>query len=90
MNCMTDYINYNISNGKVQKIKCSESSCTAVYSREDIRKFGSQEIFEKYLKFKENIDVNLNPNLKWCTQPDCNRFVTKAAKGNKAKCECGF
>ena len=74
---MTDYITFNITNGKVNKIKCADTSCPAEYTREYIRKFGSQEIFEKYLKFKENIDVNTNRNLKWCTRPDCNRFVIK-------------
>ena len=86
---MTDYITFNITNGKVIRIKCADTSCSAEYTREDIRKFGSQEIFEKYLKFKENIDVNINPNMKWCTRPDCNRFVVKG-KNNRANCECGF
>lgn len=86
---MTDYITFNITNGKVTRIRCADTSCPAEYTREDIRKFGSQEIFEKYLKFKENIDVNTNPNMKWCTRPDCNRFVVKG-KGNRANCECGF
>jgi hypothetical protein len=85
---MTDYITFNITNGKVNKIKCVDSSCPAEYTREDKRKFGSQEIFEKYLKFKENIDVNTNRNLKWCTRPDCNRFLIKG-KSNRVNFECG-
>ena len=89
LNCMTDYITFNITNGKVNKIKCADSSCPAEYNREDIRKFGSQEIFQKYLKFKENIDVSTNPNLKWCIRPDCNRFLKKG-KNNRANCECGY
>jgi hypothetical protein len=79
---------FNITNGKVIRIKCADTSCSAEYTREDIRKFGSQEIFEKYLKFKENIDVSTNPNLKWCIRPDCNRFVMKG-KTNRVNCDCG-
>jgi hypothetical protein len=59
---MTDYLTFNITNGKVNKIKCADTSCPAEYTREDIRKFGSQEIFEKYLKFKENINRQAKSN----------------------------
>jgi len=89
LNCITDYLNYNISNGQVKIIKCADQSCTKEYTREDIRKFGSKEIYEKYLRFKENLDVNLNPDLRWCPRPDCSHFVKKGRK-NKVICECGF
>ena len=46
-------------------------------------------MYEKYLKFKENIDVNMNPELRWCPRPDCNNFVKKG-KGNKVICECKY
>ena len=72
---MFDYIEFSITNGKVRRIKCADQGCLAEYTREDIRKFGSQEIFQKYLKFKENIEIDTDPNLKWCTRPDCNRFI---------------
>jgi E3 ubiquitin-protein ligase RNF19A len=87
---MTDYITFNITNGKVIKIKCADTGCPAEYTREDIRKFGSKEIYEKYLKFKENIDISTNPSHKWCPRPDCNRFVTKGRRGNRVDCECGY
>jgi E3 ubiquitin-protein ligase RNF19A len=87
---MTDYITFNITNGKVIKIKCADTGCPAEYTREDIRKFGSKEIYEKYLKFKENIDISTNPSHRWCPRPDCNRFVTKGRRGNRVDCECGF
>jgi hypothetical protein len=80
LNCITDYLNYNISNGQVKIIKCADQSCTKEYTREDIRKFGSKEIYEKYLRFKENLDVNLNPDLRWCPRPDCTHFVRKGRK----------
>lgn len=89
LNCIVDYLEFNISNGQVVKIKCADAACKQEYTRDDIRKFGSQPIFEKYLKFKENIDVNINPNLRWCPKPDCNRFVEKGRKG-KATCDCGW
>jgi IBR domain, a half RING-finger domain len=74
----------------VKAIKCADSGCKQEYTPDDIRKFGSKEIYEKYLKFKENIDVNMNPNLRWCPRPDCNNYVKKGKKGNQVKCECGY
>jgi ariadne-1 len=73
--CITEYLNFVITNGQVQVIKCPNQACPCEYNREDIRKFGSKEIYEKYLRFKENIDVNLNPLMKWCPRPDCTHFV---------------
>jgi hypothetical protein len=90
LNCQSDYLEFNITNGKVQKIKCADQNCPAEYTREDIRKFGSKEIYEKYLKFKENIDVNTNPDMRWCPRPDCGRFVHKGKTSNRVNCECGY
>ncbi len=47
------------------------------YTREDIEKFGSKELYEKYLKFKENIDIITDPNKRWCPRPNCIHFVEK-------------
>ena len=85
LNCIVDYLEYNISNGQVRKIKCADQACPMEYTREDIRHFGSKEIYEKYLKFKENIDVNLNPNLRWCPKPNCTFYVEK---GRSRKVQC--
>jgi E3 ubiquitin-protein ligase RNF19A len=41
------------------------------------------------LKFKENIDVNINPDMKWCPRPNCNNYIKKGKK-KKVVCECGF
>jgi hypothetical protein len=75
MNCVTDYLEYNITNGQVREIKCPMNLCKQQFSKDEIRRFGSHDIYNKYLKFKENIDVNLNPNFKWCPRPDCNHYV---------------
>lgn len=46
-------------------------------------------MYDKYLRFKENIDVNLNPKLKWCPRPDCIHYIEKGKK-RKITCKCGF
>jgi len=47
------------------------ADCPVEFQKEDVERFGSQLIYKKFLKFKENIDVDLNPNLKWCPRPGC-------------------
>mmetsp|Transcript_23900 Transcript_23900/g.29743 ORF Transcript_23900/g.29743 Transcript_23900/m.29743 type:complete len:94 (-) Transcript_23900:567-848(-) len=64
--------------------------CEVKFTNDEIRSFGSKEIYEKYLQFKLNIDVDLNPKLKWCPSSDCNRYVEKKGMfAKKASCECG-
>ena len=36
-----------------------------------------------------NIDVDLDPNLRWCPRNGCLRYVRKRRFRNKAICECG-
>ena len=62
------------------KIMCPENGCGKQFAKADIQKFGSKDMFEKYLRFKENIDVNINPNLRWCPKPDCNQYVSGSKK----------
>ena len=70
----------NIKDGNVMKIPCMMMGCDKTFETEDVRKFGSKEIYEKYLTFKLNIDVDLNPNLKWCPKSGCMRYVEKTGK----------
>lgn len=64
--------------------------CKYKFEKEDVEAFGSEEIFKKYVRFKLNIDVDKNSNLKWCPKADCNKYVEKAGLfKNIATCECG-
>ena len=81
----------NVTEGKVLKIPCMEFECPETYTKEDIRKFGSQDIYTKYLRFHENIIVDLNPKLRWCPVPGCLSYVVKGKKrGKPSVCVCGF
>ena len=64
--CIADHLQIRVEEGSVLKIPCMQVGCSEVYKSEDICKFGSQEIYRKYLKFHENITVDLDPKLKWC------------------------
>lgn len=64
--------------------------CEEKFTADDIRSVGSKELYEKYLQFKLNIDVDMNPKLKWCPKPGCNRYVEKKSIFQKTvSCVCG-
>lgn len=80
---MGDHLRANIEDGKVVKIKCMAYKCEHVFERSDIQAFGSSDILQKYLKFKENIDIEMDPNIKWCVAKDCAGF---ARRGKRCLC----
>ena len=90
--CIQDYLMVKVIEGSVIKIPCMEAGCHMEYTAEDIRKFGSKDIYDKYLRFYENITVDLDPKLKWCPTPGCISHITKSSKKTKPSiCEsCGF
>ena len=73
--CLSDHLSVNIYDGNVVKIPCMMVGCNQSFEANDVRRFGAKEIYEKYLQFKMNIDVALNPKLKWCPRRGCMRYV---------------
>lgn len=52
-----------------------DSGCAETFTQTDVQNFGSEEIFKKFLRFKENIDVEIDPKLKWCPKIGCMNYV---------------
>ena len=51
----------------------------------------NDDIYDKYERFKENIEVNQDKNSKWCPRPNCNNAVRRKNRfTNQAICECGY
>jgi hypothetical protein len=71
-----------------------EHQCDVAFSANDIKMFGSSEIYKKYLRFRENIEVEKDLNLKWCPKNDCVNYVRREKSccccyKSTATCECG-
>jgi hypothetical protein len=77
--CMEENLTVLIGDGKVRKIPCFQEGCNRIFTAADVETFGSRQIFLKYLKFKENIDVDLDPKLRWCGKAGCLKFVRKGS-----------
>ena len=43
-----------------------QHGCENEFLEADVRAFGSEALFKKYVRFRLQIDVDLDPNLRWC------------------------
>ena len=66
-----------------------QEGCKNEFLRNDVKRFVSEELFKKYMHFRENINVDMDENLRWCPNPKCNYYVKKEGKKKIASCnEC--
>jgi hypothetical protein len=88
--CTVEYLDTKVGDGEVRGLYCMQSGCKEKFTREKMEVICPEKIFRKYIKFNENIDVERNPNMKWCPKIGCNKFVTRDGIFSRtATCECG-
>ena len=66
--------------------------CREEYTHDDIKDFGSEEIYRKFVNFKQMIDVDCDKNLRWCPKVGCLNYVKREKKccnSNNQQCACG-
>ena len=65
--------------------------CEEKFEEVDIERFGSEEICKKYMKFRMNIEVDNDADLKWCPRPTCIKYVRKEGGyfSSTGTCQCG-
>jgi len=90
INCIENYLESNINSGSVLMIKCPQQNCSEEFTEDSISKIISKQLFDKYKKFKLNIEVNMNKKARWCPRPNCGNYAIVKFGTNKCKCKCGF
>lgn len=88
-NCVSEYLNHLIFSSNVLNIRCPSDGCSTELKEEFIKKLLPKEIFDKYVNFKRNQIIGMNPNYRWCVRPDCERYMIGDAENPKMECECG-
>ena len=89
--CIFNYLKENVINGKVAKLCCPSDKCDNELLQNEIKEYLSLdlELVKKYVKFKKNLEISLDPKHRWCVRPGCEYLVEGDAKNPKTECKCG-
>lgn len=64
--------------------------CDQLLTPDAIREFVDPLTFTKYQNFLRNLEIQKNPNLKWCPNPKCSVVIRANTKKKTIKCnKCG-
>lgn len=73
-----DYIKFRVMNSEVNKLFCPLISCQRDISMKLLQShLMEKDIYNKYLRFNRQNEINRNPDLKFCPTPNCEGFLTK-------------
>jgi hypothetical protein len=75
--CVVEYIAAKITTAEVVNIKCPNHQCAKgyIFDEEAIRRYTSDAVFNKYMKFKFRHEISKNKNLALCPFEDCESFA---------------
>lgn len=87
--CTKEYLSLEIREGRVLEIRCCQSGCEFVFEVSIIQSLVDSLIFEKYLIFKRNKQVELDPESRWCPNNKCGQIIKIQNKTtNYLQCNC--
>lgn len=87
--CLQSYLNNLIMTSQVQSIRCFQEGCQHLLSEKVIESVVDQDTYKKYQKFKRNLLVAQNPNIRFCIKPDCGEVVQVQPRTYRCICKCG-
>lgn len=89
--CLIEYLKTKVTAYQPISIKCPQNLCVTHLHEDFIEKLLSKEpeLYQKYLKYKGQIEILEHPERKFCISPDCPFYVTKDPDTDKAVCKCG-
>lgn len=97
--CWRSFLEIQIQSGPVSvyascpAVKCKEVVHEDVWNEVLIEYFNDEEaksIFNRYSTFLVRSFIDLNPSIKWCPSPHCNRAVQYIGRDSEVLCNCGF
>jgi hypothetical protein len=75
------YLDELVTNKKILKLVCPQHGCGKPVSYRLLKALLSEEMIQKYDRFKKDLEVALDPSMVYCPNPVC----AEATKGNKRK-----
>ena len=89
--CFNEYIKYSIKGFEWSAILCPHYGCKELLNNDYILNQIStdSDLLNKYKKYQYNMNIQNNPNQKFCPFPNCDGYLLKE-KGNKfTQCQYG-
>ena len=86
--CMTGYVTSKVNDGHVLNVHCPYPNCSRVLSSSNFLNLLPSDLHTKYERFRQNAEVALDPNARWCPTAGCDT-VLKRGKGktsDRLKC----
>jgi len=80
--CLQRYVEIGIESALVSNLNCH--SCGERISSDNIKELVSHHQFTKYQRFLQNMEIDQNPELRWCPTPGC-ETVLRREKANKQR-----
>lgn len=88
--CLVAYLQLRVSNGEVLKMPCPTFECTSVVPEEVLTALLGTELLGKYMRYRRNQEIEANPNVKHCPQPDCQGYAEGGIERPRLTCNaCG-
>ena len=90
------YLTSSLTNADLQQlhqvldIKCPSTDCDQHFADGQIKCCLDPDLYQKYLRFRNNALLNRNPNLRWCIRPSCEKHMIGQPGHSYLKCECGM
>ncbi|CAD8194525.1 unnamed protein product [Paramecium pentaurelia] len=72
LNCFYNYLRQSIDDRKINNIRCPH--CDIPIRDIDVLEH-SQELYTKYIKCHQNLEIAMNPNKAWCPTINCNNVI---------------
>jgi hypothetical protein len=89
--CLQDYLTTNIVEGAVLDLVCPFPYCETEVLPKDIKTLCVPEIYTKYERFTVIAALRMDPNARWCPNPECNNGIKADPTSNWVYCSaCKF
>ncbi|KAL9539550.1 hypothetical protein PS6_011162 [Mucor atramentarius] len=96
MDCYSYYLSDKIKQGDATNIQCPQEGCNAAVDEATLKMVLDDGMYSRYQSLLDKVYVQDNPNLKWCTAPDCSYAIECDISKNSLNtivpivtCECG-
>lgn len=89
--CFKDYLVVLLSERKIHEVTCPAFNCPVILTDDELRLYFASTDYEKYQRFLKEIELEKNPNLRWCPQISCSGYDYGAMDKRRLTCnQCGF